>query len=274
MEINLSIDPEEVCIIIKDFIKTYVTNAGCTKVVIGLSGGIDSAVVALLCSEALGRKNTSCLFMPTDTTHKKDREDYQLLVKQFHLNSKEIDLTTITNDYANLFTRKLTRLAYANMKARFRMITLYGHANMNNSLVCGTSNKSEFLIGYFTKYGDGGVDFQPIGDIYKTQVYELAHFLKIPDTIINKPPMAGLIQNQTDEQDLGLNYNALDKILYGLECKLDDKIIAKAAKVKLAEVMRIKNMRKKSQHKRRSPLVAKIGIRTPGMDWRAPVQEG
>ena len=146
------------------------------------------------------------------------------------------------------------------------MILLYEYANMTNSLVCGTSNKSEILVGYFTKYGDGGVDIMPIGDIYKTQVLELARYLKIPKEIITKPPTAGLIKGQTDEKELKLSYIELDMILAGLEKKMDISDIAKALGIKKSDVERIRKMRKSSQHKRRTALIPKLGLRTPGLD--------
>ena len=154
------------------------------------------------------------------------------------------------------------------------MVLLFEYANMTQSLVCGTSNKSELLVGYFTKYGDGGVDIFPIGDLYKTQVWELAKFLKIPKEIISKPPTAGLWKGQLDEQELKLGYNQLDKILVGLERKMDIKDIAKIVGVKQAEVERVKTMRIKSQHKRRAALIPKVGLRTPGYDWRSPILKG
>jgi NAD+ synthase len=166
------------------------------------------------------------------------------------------------------------QMARANLKARLRMAILFEYAFMTKSLVCGTSNKSELLVGYFTKYGDGGVDIMPIGDLYKTEVFELAKYLKIPDEIIKKPPTAGLIKGQTDEKELGCNYKTLDTILLGLEQKKDLPIIAKNAGVNISFVEKIKNMRVKSQHKRQTPLVPKIGSRTPGTDWRSPVQLG
>ena len=165
-------------------------------------------------------------------------------------------------------------MARANLKARIRMAILFEYAFMKKSIVCGTSNKSEILIGYFTKYGDGGVDIMPIGDLYKTQVYELADFLKIPKNIINKAPTAGLIKGQTDEKEIGLSYKKIDIILSGLEKKIDIMTIAKDAKVEKSDVEKIKNMRIKSQHKRRMPMIPKIGLRTPSYDWRSPTQLG
>ena len=274
MEIDLSIDPKETSTVIKDFIKTYVENSGCKSVVIGLSGGIDSAVTAVLCKEVLGKNNVKCVFLPDETTPKQDIKDYQLIVKKFDINCKQIDITDIVKQIESKSIIKPDKYALANVKARTRMVLLFEYANMTKSFVCGTSNKSEILIGYFTKYGDGGVDLMPIGDLFKTQVWVLARHLKIPEKLIKKPPTAGLWKDQTDEKELKLSYRKLDLILAGLERKIDDADIVKIAGVKKSDVDRIRNMRKNSQHKRRSPLIPKIGVRTPSLDWRAPVQEG
>lgn len=267
-------DYREVSTIIKDFIKTYFENSGCKTIVIGLSGGIDSAVTAILCKQALGKTKVKCLFLPDETTSESDRVHHDVLVKKFDFDSKIIDITPLVKDFTKYCPVKPDELGLANIKARIRMTVLFSYANMNCGLVCGTSNKSELLIGYFTKYGDGGVDLMPIGDLYKTQVFELARFLKIPEEICCKPPSAGLIKGQTDERELKINYSALDKILLGLEHKYGLECIVKTFNVDKKDVLRVQNMRKSSQHKRRSPLIPKIGLRTPGYDWRSPTQEG
>ena len=274
MDINLSIDPKEITTVIKDFIKTYVENSGFNSVVIGLSGGVDSAVTAILCQQALGNKNVKCVFLPDETTPKDDIKHYKLIVKKFGLNCKKVDITDIVKKMKTNCVINPDKYALANVKARIRMVLLFEYANMTKSLVCGTSNKSEILIGYFTKYGDGGVDIMPIGDLFKTQVWELAKHLKIPQELIKKPPTAGLWKDQSDEKEIKMKYETLDLILAGLEKKIDVADIVKIVGSTKSDVKRIKNMRKRSQHKRRSALIPKIGIRTPGLDWRAPVQEG
>lgn len=274
MEIDLSINPEEISTIITDFIKTYVNNSGCKGVTIGLSGGIDSSVTAILCKNILGKKNTNCIFLPDNVTPKLDIKHLKNIVKKYDLKCEIKNINHYLENIKNLFLKDSNDYAFANVKARIRMCILYEYANMTNNIVCGTSNKSELLIGYFTKHGDGGVDILPIGDLYKTQVFEMAKHLEIPKEIINKPPSAGLLNSQTDEKELQINYKILDLILAGLEKKIDISTISKITEVKLLDIQRIKKMRIKSQHKRRSPLIPKIGLRTSGLDWRSPIQLG
>ena len=273
MDIDLSINLEETSTIIKDFIRAYVNNAGFKSVVIGLSGGIDSAVSAVICGETLGKENTHCIFMPTETTSDEDGRHTQLLVKNFDLKCQYIDITSTVNHVCEVCLEKPDKMTLANIKARVRMILLFAYANTKKSLVCGTGNKSELLIGYFTKYGDGGVDFLPLGELYKTQIFELAKYLNIPEELINKPPTAGLWDGQTDEKEMGMSYKNLDKILYGLEQKLDVEEISKIVNVDRFEVERIRQMRIKSQHKRSTPSIPKIWERTPSLDPRPPIQE-
>jgi len=267
-------DVGEIATIIKNFITAYLTNSRCKGIVIGLSGGVDSAVTTVLCQQAVGKSNTYCLFLPDEATPESDRQHERLLVDTFDLTCDTRDIGPLVTAMTDYYRKPLTPLSLANVKARIRMTLLFTQANMTNSLVCGTSNKSELLVGYFTKYGDGGVDIMPIGDIYKTQVFHLARYLNIPEEIITKPPTAGLLNGQTDEQDLQVTYTVLDGILKGLEQKLDAQDILLQTGATIQQIERIKRMRINSQHKRRSPLIPKIGLRTPGLDWRSPILLG
>ncbi len=148
------------------------------------------------------------------------------------------------------------------------MIVLYHFANTEGRLVVGTGNKTELLVGYFTKFGDGGADLEPIGDLYKTEVRQLAASMGIPDRVVTKAPSAGLWKGQTDEGEMGITYDRLDAILFGLEQGLDEKVIADRAETSVKEVERIVGTVRMSAHKRKFPSAPKIGLRTPGLDWR------
>jgi len=274
MAIEQKFDVEEATVIIQSFIKSYCEKAGVTTVTIGLSGGIDSAVAALLCAQVLGNKNTHCLFLPDNSTPQKDTRDVDIFVKQFDIPCITQDISSLVETFRNQCPIEPNKMALANIKARIRMTLLFSQANMNHNLVCGTSNKSELLIGYFTKYGDGGVDFMPLGDVYKTQIWQLGRSLKLPSSMISKPPSAGLWKGQTDEKELNMSYEVLDQILIGLERKLKSDIIAKKVGISIDEVERIQQMRICSHHKRNTALMPKLGLRTPGLDWRSPVLEG
>lgn len=270
--IKITLNYNEITIVIKDFIKTYVENSGCKGVVIGISGGLDSAITAILCQRALGKNKTFCFFMPDDATPETDIKYQEILVEKYDLQCETKNISKIIKNMMENCIIKPDKMALANIKARIRMILLFEYANMNRLIVCGNSNKSELLVGYFTKYGDGAADIMPIGDLYKTQIYQLAKFLKIPKVIIDKTPTAGLIKYQTDEKELGFTYELLDKVLMGFERKKDISDIAKNTGLKKSDVEKIKNKLIKNQHKRRSPLIPKIGLRTPGLDWRQPIQ--
>jgi NAD+ synthase len=158
--------------------------------------------------------------------------------------------------------------AFANTKARARMSILYYHGQIRGYLVMGTGNKSEMFMGYFTKHGDGGVDYQPIGDLYKTQVRGLAKDIGVPSRFVEKPPSANLLPGQTDEDDMGISYDDLDKVLLGIELGMTDEDIAERTGIESTEVARIRSTVLRTRHKRRIPLAPKLGIRTVGWDWR------
>ncbi len=227
---------------IVSWIKQQVKNSGAKGIVLGLSGGIDSAVVAALCKEAVGKSNLLVLFISCKS-HQQDLNDAKLVAAKLGLKLKLVDLSAVYNNFLKVLPQAGI-LAKNNLKPRLRMSTLYYFANKLNYLVCGTGNKSELLVGYFTKYGDGGVDILPIADLFKRQVRLLAQELKIPQSIIIKPPTAGLWQGQTDEGELGITYNELDDIL--------DRICNNKKQIALGDkVNKVKKMFKKSEHKRK-----------------------
>jgi len=194
-------------------IKTYFTKHNFKKAVIGLSGGLDSALSAYLVSKAIGNNNVTALIMPEKSvTLKKDVNDAIELCKKWKLNYKIIEINKFLQELKRLPWQQ-NKLSDVNLKARVRAVILYNYANANNALVVGTSNKSELMLGYFTKYGDGACDIKVIGNLYKTDVINLAHYLKLPDKIINKIPSAGLYVGQCDEKELGACYADIDKIL-------------------------------------------------------------
>lgn len=197
---------------IKDFIKKNVAKAEANKAVIGLSGGIDSAVVARI-SERISGLRVLPVFMPESSTPNRDREDVNLLYEGRESNPRRLDIDSAVKEFKKQLP-EMDRLSEANIKARVRMIYLYGISNIQEGMVVGTSNRSEWMIGYFTKYGDGAADISPIRHLYKTEVRELARWLDIPESIIQKPPSAGLWEDQTDRKELGGTYREIDQILY------------------------------------------------------------
>lgn len=233
-------NPEEAAGKIVDWIKGKVEDANAKGVVFGLSGGIDSAVIAYLCKRAFPQ-NSLGIIMPCFSS-RKDEEDAKLVAESCGLNVIKINLDRLYTAFIEAVSGNLEErsMANANIKPRLRMTVLYYHAAKYNYLVVGTGNKSELTVGYFTKHGDSGVDILPIGDLVKTQVYELAKYLRIPAAIIEKPPSAGLWEGQTDEGEMGLSYSQLDKYILTGEGEQGVKEI-------------IEKLNKTSEHKRKMP---------------------
>ena len=246
---------------IVNFIKDIKNKTNADGVIIGLSGGIDSTIVVYLLKEAIGSENIYSYHLTTSTTPKEDTEHARLVAKLLNIEYKEINIESISNEFLNLANNSVNSLANVNsnlenkvaegnLKARIRMSLLYYFANLKNSIVVGNSNRSELLIGYFTKYGDGACDFEPIGDIYKTQLKKLAKSLKIPEEIVNKPPRAGLWENQTDEDEIGFSYEILDQLLYFIvDKKLSNEDILKEMDISSDKIDNIRNKIAKNQHK-------------------------
>jgi len=241
---------------IANWIKNKVTEANAKGVIVGLSGGIDSSCVAVLCKKAFP-ENTKGIILPC-ISNDQDREHAELIAKQFNIPFEVVDIeesfkTLIKSITGEKYDKaKHEGLAVANIKPRLRMTTLYYFANKYNYLVVGTDNKSEEQIGYFTKYGDGGVDILPIVELYKRDVKKLAKHLNIPDEIITKKPSAGLWDNQTDEDEMGLTYEELDEILDRLEQEKD------LNDIEPLKVEKVKRMIAVSEHKRKMPQGCKL----------------
>ena len=249
-------DYEKLRKIIVDFIREYVSRAGVKGVILGLSGGIDSCLVAKLACEALGPERVRGIMLPVDA--KKDAEsvtDAKEFADSLQIKHELFELKDAVAAYDSL---SLGRVALGNLTARLRMVTWYARANQENLLVIGTGNKTELMIGYFTKYGDGGTDFLPIGDLYKENVRDLSDHLGVPEKIIKKVPSAGLWEGQTDEGEIGATYAELDSILFlNLERGMDEDQIVEWG-IDRSKVQKVLKMMMNSQHKRSSIPIAKV----------------
>ncbi len=259
---------EEQVFIIQAFLVHSFRESGRKGVVLGLSGGVDSALVAKLCADALGPQRVLGVAMP-DGRGGKDLKDAKKFAKALGIDLRVIGIAPIvTSLEKRLMAFQADQVARGNLRARARMIVLYFIANTEGRVVMGTGNKSELLTGYFTLHGDGAADFLPIGDLYKTQVREMARYLALPPEIVEKVPTAGLWPGQTDEGELGISYDELDRILLGIELQLDPDAIAQKAGVPLDHVTYVQKLVTSNVHKRKMPLIPKVGARTIGLDWR------
>ena len=239
---------------IVEFIQNKVSKANAEGLVVGLSGGIDSTLAAYLACEAVGKDKVFGIIMPSTTTPTEDKLHGIDIAQGLGIDYTEIGIDTILNEYLAVSQLDEDKLAIGNLKARIRMSIIYYFANHKNYLVCGTGNKSEILIGYFTKHGDGACDLEPIGDLYKTDVFELAKFMDVPKEIVEKPPRAGLWNNQTDEDEIGMSYELLDNILYLLfekEEKSED--IAEKLDISVDDVDMITDKVNRNRHKSKVP---------------------
>jgi NAD+ synthase len=261
---------QESCIdVILSFLRHHVRESGRKGVVLGMSGGLDSSLVAKLCADAIAPRTVLGLFLPEKPASSQDEKDARGWAKKLGIDFRSIAIGPMVDAAAKqLSVRKADRVGLGNVKARMRMIALYQVAREDGRLVIGTSNKSELAIGYMTKFGDAASDFAPIGDLYKTQVREMARHIGLPRAILEKIPTAGLWPGQTDEGELGITYDELDRILLGIELQLRPEEIAERAAVDAKQVERIEGLVEASVHKRKMPLIPKIGVRTFGLDWR------
>ncbi|MGE5265721.1 MAG: NAD+ synthase [Acidobacteriota bacterium] len=251
---------------IVDFIRTEVTRVGFSRVIVGLSGGIDSALVAFLAAEALQPDNVLAVMMPYRTSNPESRADAELVVKQLGIQSRVVEITPMVEPYLTMHVGDNARRR-GNVMARMRMIVVYDLSEEFHGLVIGTSNKTEALLGYTTQFGDNAAAIQPITDLYKAQVRQLAREVGVPQRIIDKAPSADLWQGQTDEGELGFTYDEADAILYHLvdERRRVDEVVALGFPARV--VNRIVDLVQRNQFKRVPPIVAKISARTIGIDF-------
>jgi NAD+ synthase len=246
-----------------------VEESGASGVVIGLSGGIDSAMVAMLSASAIGAEKVLTIYMPSTTSLTEDAKDAEELALKFGMRHMVIDIEPAVEGFRSILPElKNDNRLLGNCMARCRMAVLYDQAKLTNRLVMGTSNKSELLVGYFTKFGDGGADFYPIGDLYKTEVRQLARKIGVPEKLVQKVPSACLWEGQTDEGELGICYDELDAVLFGIENSMELEEIARRNTIPVDKVEMVWKLYTGSIHKRKMPLIPKVGVRTIGLDWR------
>lgn len=268
-EPDLTIDAAATVQILAGFIKAEVERTGLRRVVLGLSGGIDSALSAYLAVRALGRSGVVGVLMPYRTSTKASVHDAESVVGALGIVAERFDISEMVDVFAGksgaIGARRL-----GNAMARVRMLVLYDRSVEHDALVLGTSNKTELLLGYGTIYGDLASALNPLGDLYKTQVRELSRALGVPKAILEKPPSADLWPKQTDEADLGAGYDEIDRILALLvDARVRPATIV-ARGFPRATISRLTRLMMHSQFKRRLPLIAKVSTRSIGWDFRYP----
>ena len=229
---------------IEQMIRYAYWNSGCTGIVIGVSGGVDSAVAAAFCCRAIGPEKVLGLSLPSAISNPEDCKDAATLCAQLGMEHRVVSIEPMLEGFRAMSGFAGSQYLTGNIMARIRMAVVYYHANLDHRLVCGTSNRSEYMLGYCTKFGDNAADVQPILHLYKDEVYEAARELKIPDLILRKAPSAGLWEGQSDEKEIGLSYTEIDNSLRALELHewraktpIEEKVLA---------------LVKKSEHKRLS----------------------
>ncbi|MBI1920726.1 MAG: NAD+ synthase [Geobacter sp.] len=253
--------------ILVGFIREEVRKVGVAKAVLGLSGGIDSAVVAFLAAEALGPENVHACIMPYKTSNPESEAHARLAAEQLGIEHEVIEITSMVDAYFALYP-DADNMRRGNKMARERMTILYDHSAALSALVLGTSNKTELLLGYGTLHGDMASALNAIGDIYKTQLWQLAEELDVPRVIIEKKPSADLWAGQTDEQELGFTYREVDELLYHMvDLRMTrEELVAKGFSPEFID--KIYQKVRNSHFKRRLPVIAKVSNRTIDRDFR------
>ena len=254
---KLDLNLKEVHNELVEFLRESFKKAGFSKAVLGLSGGIDSALVAYLLRDALGKENVLAIMMPYKSSNPDSLNHAKLVIEDLGINSKTIEITDMIDAYFKN-EKEATSLRMGNKMARERMSILFDYSSKENALVIGTSNKTEIYLGYSTQFGDSACALNPIGDLYKTNIWDLSRYLKIPNELIEKKPSADLWEGQTDEQEMGLTYKEADQVLYRMleENKKVEEVLTEGFNKDLVDnIVRRMN---RSEYKRRMPLIAKI----------------
>jgi NAD+ synthase len=242
-----------------EFVAESVEEAGAEGVVVGLSGGIDSATASAIAVEAVGAENVHGLVMPSKVSGDSNMRDAEEHAKKFGIEYDVVEIQPVVDKFLEGYSVD-DEEAVGNLAARVRMCYNYLVANSKNTLVLGTGNRSELLVGYYTKYGDGGVDILPIGGLYKTEVRKVARELGVDEDIIEKPPTAGLWEGQTDEEELGATYDELDAFL---RAYIDEgesvEEATDSAGIDVETTRRLESMYRRSEHKRKTPPYPNFG---------------
>lgn len=264
---NLSLNPRIVKDILVAFIRDGMKNSGFQTGILGLSGGVDSSLAAYLAVDALGKEHVLGVLMPYQTSNPQSRTDAESVARELGIRTEVVDISTIVDLHLER-VGKGDKVRGGNIMARERMIILYDLSSKERGLVIGTSNKTETLLGYGTLFGDMACALNPLGDLYKTQVWQLAEFVGVPRKIIEKEPSADLWEGQSDEGELGFSYREVDRLLYAMvdERNSEEELVKMGFQKEF--VLKVRERIRKNQFKRRPPLVPKVSNRTINIDFR------
>jgi NAD+ synthase len=264
---RLDVQPELVTDLLVRFLREELASFGFSKGLLGLSGGVDSAVSAALAARALGPENTLAVLMPYRTSNPDSEAHARLVADSLGVETRRVDISAMVDGYVEE-ERVVDPRRRGNVMARARMIVLYDLSVDWGGLVIGTSNKTELLLGYSTQFGDSASAVNPLGDLYKHQVFQLARHLELPREVIEKPPSADLVEGQTDEADLGFSYAVADEVLYRL---IDERYSAEELVAEGFDRGLVQGLARRvvaNQYKRLPPVIAKLSRRTINRDFR------